>query len=171
MTINHRVRASLSTGQSKLALTNSIAIVASQLIALGCEVWMMRGGDSRYLVFAAIWGGFQVVRAGALHYLSANDGLLLGALIFIDKYTGPFGLFALDTAGVTMLQRHGRATRQAAGGKAAWSVPAALLVSLRQSSARYERPMWDYLLQHEDSWPVSLVTVVAFLASINFAFV
>jgi hypothetical protein len=43
-------------------------------------------------------------------------------------------------------------------------VPSALLVAMRQSSVRFERPLWDTLLLYERSWPLPLGAVVALLA-------
>ena len=53
----------------------------------------------------------------------------------------------------------------------AWHVPSTLLVSLRQSSVRYERPLWDILLNYEETWPLSIVSAVSLFAGGTLAFV
>lgn len=42
-------------------------------------------------------------------------------------------------------------------------VPAALLMSLRAASFKFERPLWDLLLLHEDRWPLPVSAVALML--------
>ena len=53
----------------------------------------------------------------------------------------------------------------------AFGIPAPFLVSLRMASFKYERPLWDLLLLHEDKWWLSLPVVVTAFTALAFAFV
>lgn len=117
MAVNHRVRSSLTSGQSQLALCQNGAYVAAQFLVLLCELAPLSGAhggpssssqreETRHMLFATWWAAFQVVRAVALRDLEPNASLTLATLIFVDKLTGPMGLFAIDTAGVVLLRRH-----------------------------------------------------------------
>ena len=46
-----------------------------------------------------------------------------------------------------------------------------MLVSLRQMSRSYERPLWDLLLLHENSWPLPIGAVVTLLACLSLSFI
>ena len=183
MLVNHRVRAALSSGHQSLALTQNVAFVAAQLLALSGELFVLRPSDeSRNRVYGFAWASFQVVRVLAMGSLLTPDATItLGALIFVDKYTGPLGTFAVDSAGVALLQaaastppRAPRRAKQRVVTTRWWSrasVPAAMLVSLRQMSRSYERPLWDILLLHETSWPLPIGAVVTLLACLSLSFI
>ena len=82
--------------------------------------------------------------------------------VFVDKYTGPLGQAALDTAAASLLQAKALPAAPAARGI---TVPAPLLISLRAASFKYERPMWEMLLLHEEQWPLPLHLVVTLLVA------
>ena len=84
----------------------------------------------------------------------------LAAFVFVDKYTGPLGQAALDTAAVALLQANALPARPPPGQRARAAVPAAFLISLRAASFKYERPLWEMLLLSEEAWPLPFTPVV-----------
>jgi len=51
------------------------------------------------------------------------------------------------------------------------AVPAPFLISLRMAAFKYERPLWDILLVHEDRWPVPLPVVVCGFTAVGGCYV
>ena len=167
-----RVRASLSQGRRALALTNNASVLLSQLLALLSDRGLDRGSErARCLAFLGAWGGCQLLRGLGMAALDGGGAAaqsLLAAFVFCDKYTGPLGQAAVDTAGVALLQAHAlppAASGGGGGGGRRLAIPAAFLVSLRAASFRYERPLWEILLMREGEWPLRFTTVVLALLS------
>lgn len=97
----------------------------------------------------------------------ASARVSVGGLVFFDKYTGPLGQAALDTASVALLQAHALPpSTSKASATRPLAVPAALLISLRAASFKFERPLWDLLLLHEESWPLPFVPVALLLVTV-----
>jgi len=83
--------------------------------------------------------------------------------LFDDR---PLGQAALDTAAVSLLQAKAisvDSTPKSANDSTSKSkpstfscflVPAAFLLSLRAGMAKFERPMWEMMLLHQDKWPI-----------------
>ena len=157
MAIGLKVRNELAQGHAKLAITNNLSILASQVLALVSETGFSQGDLAlRSKVFCSMWCCCQLCRVFCLDFISGSSNwsaMLVAGMVFFDKYTGPLGQSALDIAGIHVLQTN--------IGKRGW-VPAAFLMSLRMASFKYERPMWDMLLLQED-WPASLVMVLTFM--------
>ena len=89
---------------------------------------------------------------------------LLATFVFVDKYTGPLGQAALDTAAVALLQAKALPkTDTAVSSARRLAIPAAFLISLRAASFKYERPLWEILLLQEENWPLPFTLVVVLL--------
>jgi hypothetical protein len=137
MAIGLKVRNELSKGRSKLALSNNLSILASQMLALASETGFWQDDlDFRSLVFCAMWCACQLCRAFGLEMIHGSSNwsaALVASFVFVDKYTGPLGQAALELAGIRILQQS-----LVSGSEDGW-VPAAFLVSLRMATFKYER--------------------------------
>lgn len=174
MAIGMRVRKSLSQGRTQLALANNGSVLASQFLALLSETQLGQGSErARNLSFLSLWCSCQLMRAFGISYLDGTDApVLLSCMVFFDKYSGPLGQAALDTAGVSMLQA-ALISKQAkqkgsSGGATRLMIPAAFLVSLRAAAFKYERPFWDTLLLSEEHWLMPLPLVISLLTMASF---
>ena len=175
MAVGLRVRESLVQGTKDLALTNNVSVLASQLLALlsdGLMTKLSNGSERRRsFVFLSLWSTCQLMRGACMPLLAGSSvraQSLLATFVFFDKYTGPFGQAALDTAAVALLQAKALPKLKTDGARALMlglSVPAPFLISLRAASFKYERPMWEMLLLQEEQWPLPLTTVVVLLVA------
>ena len=172
-----RVRTSLSQGSTELALTNNGSVLLSQLLALLSDQGLARGSERvRSLAFLGVWSTCQLLRGLLMARLDSGGASaqgLLAVFVFLDKYTGPLGQAALDTAAVAVLQSHplpddndtgglSRGRHRGSDRRRSWllAVPAPFLISLRAASFKYERPLWEMLLLREAEWPVTFTAVV-----------
>ena len=174
MHIGLKIRGSLSRGQSQLAISEKTAIIVSMSLALLSETRLLRsgaerssgsrgGGDCdqdvethstarRGIVFASLWAVSQLCRIVGASWIDDNSSTLVGAFMFLDKYTGPLGAAALENALLSLLSRE--RTRQVTASepgrgirtKDHVSLPATFLFSLRATSEKLERPLWELLL-------------------------
>jgi len=88
----------------------------------------------------------------------------VGALVFVDKYTGPLGGAAVEISLLVML-------RQASADESATSLPVAFLMTLTALSTKCVRPVVEMAVIHEPSWPVPLPAVATGFALCTFGFV
>merc|ERR1711865_961853 len=101
------VRKSLQTGRQDLALTNHLMVLVSNLLAYWSEIRPSADGRRKAVVFILAWATCQGFRIIALKHLESGSfgGLVLAAMVFMDKYTGPLGGAALETALLAVLSQ------------------------------------------------------------------
>merc|ERR1740121_179569 len=98
--IKLKIRKSIQGGQTDLAIAESLVVVVSSLLAY----WSQRrpGSDeSRASFFILAWFDSQGVRLALVHLLEPGGAagyVVLAVLMFLDKWTGPLGILALDVA-------------------------------------------------------------------------
>ena len=174
------VRQSLVRGNNELALANQTAVLASMALALLSEVVIMKGSDaaSRSCTYVCMWVGVQLLRSGGFGYLTDDfrGALLVWGFVFVDKYTGPLGNAAVETSLLATLK----------GGKidgsarcTGWSVPGAMLLTVRQVVESSSRPFFELILTPPDNaalsagshWPIPFEFAVVFLTAGTAAFV
>ena len=74
-------------------------------------------------------------------------------MLFLDKYTGPLGIAALDAALLHLLK-----FSAALQGDIGWTVPATVLWTARNSIQKLERPICQLILLNISAVPVPLVS-------------
>eukprot|EP00929_Paragymnodinium_shiwhaense_P087062 TRINITY_DN47374_c0_g1_i1.p1 TRINITY_DN47374_c0_g1~~TRINITY_DN47374_c0_g1_i1.p1 ORF type:complete len:411 (-),score=33.52 TRINITY_DN47374_c0_g1_i1:23-1255(-) len=148
------IRRSLLAGEKDMALTNQAAVFASMLLAYVLETRPGGGAEEYGQAFILIWSLCQFFRGAALHLLEVGGAsvLLLAAFVFVDKFTGPLGLAALDTALLQILEGGGR---ELSGS----SVPARLLWTVHTATSRVERPLCQLILLTFSWVPVQLLGI------------
>merc|ERR1711957_820606 len=77
-----------------------------------------------------------------MELLTPDKTWLMFVFVFADKFTGPLGQAAIDTALLTLM----RQSREAGIGKGWPRMPANALWTLRTAAERLERPMCQLLL-------------------------
>lgn len=146
------VRQSLVRGNSELALANQTAVLASMVLALLSEVVILKDSDtaSRSSMYIMLWVGVQLVRSAGFGYLTDDfqGAVLVWAFVFVDKYTGPLGNAAVETSLLATLKGSSadREPRKAADRWVAWTVPGAMLLTVRQVVESSSRPFFELLL-------------------------
>lgn len=152
------IRKSLREGKHDLALTNQLSIGVSMLLAYLSET---RKGGARQMGcrFILAWMACQLARNVALDLLQGGDiGLpVMATLAFLDKYTGPLGTAALETALLALMNHETSPGNELQVG---FAVPGAWLWSLRMAVSRLERPICQLLLLQTATLPVQWVALV-----------
>lgn len=194
------VRQSLVRGNNELALANQTAVLASMVLALLSEVVILKDSDtaSRSSTYIVLWVGVQLVRSVGFGYLTDDfqGALLVWAFVFVDKYTGPLGNAAVETSLLATLKGT-RAQDPSIAGRArtpqnlsrsrrdAWTVPGAMLLTVRQVVESSSRPFFELILTPPGQatgseqgpapagshWPLSFEWVVVVLTGGTAAFV
>ena len=174
------VRQSLVRGNNELALANQTAVLASMALALLSEVVFLKGSAaaSRSCVYVCMWVGVQLLRSGGIGYLTDDfrGALLVWAFVFVDKYTGPLGNAAVETSLLATLKG---GEVDGAAQRTGWSVPGAMLLTVRQVVESSSRPFFELILTPPDNaaptagshWPLPFECVVVVLTGGTAAFV
>lgn len=154
------IRKVLKAGNTDLALTNQLMVLASMVLAYWSETKPSASGHKKAIFFISIWAGCQVFRVSALQHLEeGNIGkVLLGGMVFLDKYTGPLGSAALDVALLAVLTAGD--ARQRAKTSSRMQVPGSLLWTLRMTVTRMERPICQLLLLHSTGISVQWLSLI-----------
>lgn len=185
MAVDLSVREALSQGDTTLALAYNGSVLLAMISAYIVETRPFAGtkaaADSedrghtdptpRRGLFILLWAACQVFRTAILPSLKAgaSSGPTLGTLglvafiVLLDKFAGPLGGAAFDTALLSLLSRS-----RSAGAGGGWSVPSGLLWTVRTAVERLERPICQLLLLHGGA---SYPWLAPLLASATAAFV
>mmetsp|Transcript_29079 Transcript_29079/g.83346 ORF Transcript_29079/g.83346 Transcript_29079/m.83346 type:complete len:439 (-) Transcript_29079:37-1353(-) len=149
------IRESLKKGNQELALTNQCTILISMSMAYFSETRSGAGAPYWGNLFISAWAGCQAFRGTALHLLQTGSlGVpLLVVFAFLDKYTGPLGMAALDTALLRLLK-----TGAVVSSEGSYGVPGTLLWTARMVVSKIERPVCQLILLHTSGLPVHRVS-------------
>mmetsp|Transcript_109334 Transcript_109334/g.310010 ORF Transcript_109334/g.310010 Transcript_109334/m.310010 type:complete len:153 (-) Transcript_109334:159-617(-) len=99
-------------------------------------------GPGARRAFASLWGLCQLCRGLGMRHLTPERTWLMFTFVFFDKFTGPLGQAAIDTALLALLRRD-------SGGASppGWPrMPANAVWTLRTAAERLERPLCQLLL-------------------------
>lgn len=142
------IRKSLQGGNNDLALTNQLMVLSSMLLAYWCETKPSASSSRKSMFFISLWALCQVFRVLALKYVEEGSvgKVLLGGMVFMDKYSGPLGSAALDMALLAVLIQGDERLRSSAS--YVIRIPGSLLWTLRTAVTRMERPICQLLLLH-----------------------
>lgn len=134
------IRGALSAGNTSLTLSYNCAVVLSM-----CGGYMSEraaSGPGARRAFASLWGLCQLCRGLGMQHLTPERTWLMFAFVFFDKFTGPLGQAAIDTALLALLRRD-----SGGAGPAGWPrMPANAVWTLRTAAERLERPLCQLLL-------------------------
>jgi len=160
MAINLAIRSSLKAGKQDLALTNQLMVFASMILAYWSETRPSASNTKRAIWFLMGWALCQAVRIMALQELESGSvgNLLLAAMVFMDKYTGPLGAAALETALLAVLvegDEQNKAQKQSG-----LQIQGSLLWTMRMIVGRMERPICQLVLLHSAGTPVALLSSI-----------
>lgn len=140
MATDLRIRDALAMGDTQLDLTYKVAVLLS--MGGGFVAESLASGTGARRGFAALWGLCQVIRGlGMVHMTPDKTGLMF-FFVFFDKFSGPLGQAAIDTALLSLMRLDG-------GGKAPFSwprIPVNAMWTLRTAAERLERPVCQLLL-------------------------
>eukprot|EP00933_Yihiella_yeosuensis_P003522 TRINITY_DN10644_c3_g1_i1.p1 TRINITY_DN10644_c3_g1~~TRINITY_DN10644_c3_g1_i1.p1 ORF type:complete len:415 (-),score=55.14 TRINITY_DN10644_c3_g1_i1:171-1415(-) len=142
MATDLKLRVALSDGDIQLALAYNCAVLLS--MAGGYVSESMAAGIGARRIFCCFWGLCQVCRGFGMEYLTPDRTGLMFAFVFFDKFTGPLGQAAIDTALLSLLRRD-----NGGRGPEGWPrMPANAVWTLRAAAERLERPFCQLLLLH-----------------------
>jgi len=140
MATDLKIRTALSTGDTELTVTYNAAVVLSMLAGFVSET--LAAGQGARRIFAALWGLCQVFRSLGMELLTPDRTWLMFVFVFCDKFTGPLGQAAIDTALLALMRRS-----QDSANENGWPrIPANALWTLRTAAERLERPTCQLLL-------------------------
>mmetsp|Transcript_164571 Transcript_164571/g.316053 ORF Transcript_164571/g.316053 Transcript_164571/m.316053 type:complete len:214 (+) Transcript_164571:106-747(+) len=158
------IRKSLKGGKHDLALTNQLMVLSSMLLAYWSETKPSASSSRKSMFFISLWALCQVFRVLALKYVEEGSigKVLLGGMVFMDKYSGPLGSAALDMALLRVLTQGDERLRSSTSSLI--RVPGSLLWTLRTAVTRMERPICQLLLLHgagiSVQWLSSIFTAI-----------
>eukprot|EP00931_Biecheleriopsis_adriatica_P073539 TRINITY_DN47800_c0_g1_i1.p1 TRINITY_DN47800_c0_g1~~TRINITY_DN47800_c0_g1_i1.p1 ORF type:complete len:432 (-),score=54.62 TRINITY_DN47800_c0_g1_i1:127-1353(-) len=134
------IRGALKSGETSLTIAYNIAVILSMCAGFVSD--SMASSDGARRIFSLCWAGCQVFRSCSMHLLSSDHIWLMFAFVFGDKFTGPLGQSAIDTALLKVMQRG----RDESTGKAWPRIPANAMWTLRTATERLERPLCQLVL-------------------------
>ena len=192
----------LRQGHPALAIANQTAVLMAMAAALISELFLIRrataaakrrGGDGgiataaraamqRAVPYINGWACIQLVRAAGLRYLSAAHGgasavVLMWIFVALDKYSGPLGGAAVESAILRFLRSSSgaeTATQQASKVDSTFRVRSSLVLATCTVVGSLRRPLAEVLLTlvgdtRGAEWRLELIVVV--LAAITAIFV
>eukprot|EP00927_Polykrikos_kofoidii_P066872 TRINITY_DN62432_c0_g1_i1.p1 TRINITY_DN62432_c0_g1~~TRINITY_DN62432_c0_g1_i1.p1 ORF type:complete len:440 (-),score=43.10 TRINITY_DN62432_c0_g1_i1:22-1260(-) len=161
MATDLKIRTAQSAGDTQLTLAYNAAVTLSMMGGYASETHASGTGARR--VFGALWCLVQIFRSLGMELLTPDRTWLMFVFVFCDKFTGPLGQAAIDTA-LLRLMRRGRDKADGAG----WPRMAEnALWTVRTAADRLERPVCQMLLLRSgaDNAPAWLVICFALIAT------
>lgn len=168
MATDLKVRSALSEGDTKLTLAYNCAVLLSMCGGFFSETNISEDATRRW--FAGLWGFCQFCRGFGMQYLTGDRLWLMFAFVFLDKFSGPLGQAALDTALLSLLRPR---VAKEAGSNSSVRVPANAMWTLRSAAERMERPASQLALLHlqaanAPAWlPMVFASVTVFFVMIT----
>ena len=138
-----KTRAALQTGDTSLQLAYNIAVILSML--LGYVLESLVHSDGARKVFILVWSGCQAMRGIGMEFMTPDRLWVVFLFVFCDKFSGPLGQAAIDTALLKLISRGSEDTK---GNKPkSWRViPANGLWTYRNAVSSLERPLCGLVL-------------------------
>jgi len=140
MATDLQIRTALSAGDTKLTLAYNCAVLLSMFGGLAFET--MTSGTGARCVFAGVWGACQIFRGLGMQYLSPERLWLIFGFVFFDKFSGPLGQAAVDTALLALLHPADKEPMKAN----TRGIPSTAIWTVRTAAERLERPSCQLLL-------------------------
>eukprot|EP00929_Paragymnodinium_shiwhaense_P075308 TRINITY_DN38493_c0_g1_i1.p1 TRINITY_DN38493_c0_g1~~TRINITY_DN38493_c0_g1_i1.p1 ORF type:complete len:412 (-),score=67.31 TRINITY_DN38493_c0_g1_i1:498-1733(-) len=140
MATDLKVREALAAGNTTLALSYNAAVILSMCGGFLTE--SLASGKNARCGFAVVWGLCQLGRGFGMEYLTADRTWLMFVFVLFDKFAGPLGQAAIDTA-LLAVMKAGRSKDVASTSR---TVPANALWTMRTVIERLERPACQLML-------------------------
>lgn len=163
MATDLKIRKALSGGDTTLTIAYNIAVMLSMCGGFISE--SLAGGEGARRIFSGLWGACQFFRSCGMEFLTPDQTWLMFVFVFGDKFTGPLGQAAIDTALLSVMRR-GRSKSDGEG----WPrMPANALWTLRTAAERLERPLCQLILLRFEAGSAPLWVPITFaLIAVSF---
>jgi len=134
-----KTRAALQTGDTTLQLAYNLAVILSMSLGFASE--SLASSDRARKGFILVWSGCQAMRGFGMELMSPDRIWLVFLFVFCDKFSGPLGQAAIDTALLRLISR-GSSEKP----KQWFAVPANGMWTYRSAISSLERPMCGLIL-------------------------
>lgn len=163
MATDLKIRRALTAGDTQMTVTYNLAVVLSMFGGYVSESFAA-GKEGPRRMFSVLWFCSQVFRSVGMDFLTPDRNWLMFTFVFMDKFTGPLGQAAIDTALLAVMRRGRDEGRGSSPGP---RLPANALWTVRTAAERLERPACQLLLLtlQVDRAPVWLPVSAALVAT------